>query len=123
MADVQWPASLQQLANSEGYSSTFGDNLLTSNEFDIGEPQTRLRSTSAPDEVNLSVELDQTYGEYETFVTFYKDSLLHGSLKFDWKDPITQEIKEFKFKEKPSFSHLGGNLYRVTMMLRMYKYS
>ena len=121
MALAVWPAGLPQCIQKSGFSQTLANNL-TVDQFDIGPPQVRQRSTAAPEMVNGSIILDESKGELTLFRTFYNSTLLSGSQRFTWVDPVTQVSVQMLFKPdaQPSFSNMGGTFYSATLQLMQF---
>mgnify|MGYP005990426967 CR=1 FL=1 len=120
MALAIWPAGLPQCLQRSGYSQTLANNI-TSTNFDVGAPQVRQRSTAAPETITGSILL-KTNAELALFRTFYNSTLLSGSQRFEWLDPVSQVLVQMQFdpKTQPSFTNEGGTVYRVNMQLTQY---
>jgi len=80
-----WPASLPQRLLIKSYSESPADVLLRTS-MDFGPAKVRRRGTAGPRPVSGSIIV--TAAELATFKTFFNTTLLGGSLRFRWRDPI-----------------------------------
>lgn len=121
MALAVWPAGLPQCIQKSGFSQTLANNITTA-PFDIGPPQVRRRSTAAPEPITGVVILDESVGQLQLFRDFYNNTLLSGSQRFEWVDPVSQVTVQMLFKPdtQPSFTNTGGTYYSVSMSLWMF---
>ena len=109
-----WPIALQQKLNRAGFQKNYGDTRVAT-EMDVGPDKVRSRYTRGVDSYECEVWLDMS--EVATFETFYKTTLGNGTLPFEFPDPITQVVTEFRFKPKtsPVIRPLGGLTFVLTM--------
>jgi len=122
MSYAIWPVILNGLVEQNGYIEEMADNLnSTSTKFDIGPPQVRRRSTGAPVLISLTILCTST--QVTTFKTFYKDTLLGGSQRFEWVQPVskTPVIMLFETDSRPAIRPAGGVMYRVALSLMMFE--
>jgi len=114
---IDWESTLPQELTTDGYSQSAADNLLRTS-MDTGPAKVRRRATSAPRPVGGTVIMDET--QLATFKTFYATTILGGSLRFNWVDPDDGSTAvEMRFTSPPSWTVLGGDLYRVTLALEI----
>lgn len=83
-----------------------GDDTLVRTAMDAGPPTVRRRYTSYSRSVKVPIVLTGT--QRQTFDTFYWTTLKHGSLSFDWEDPVTDSTVTFRFKKPVSWSLARG---------------
>ncbi len=94
-----------------GHKEALPDNL-ERNKMDVGPPQTRPKSTSPRRKVEMTFHM--TDAQKASFVTFYDDTLVQGSLEFTHflpdapATPIT-----FQFTKAPIINNLSFNLWKV----------
>ena len=116
MPTAVYPASLPQVPLI-GYRETLADNLVR-NEFDVGPPKTRPRSTAPRKQMTWAMNLTQA--QKETLVSFFEDSLAFGSLEFQHRlpdDAGQQAI--FKFTEPPQFNLISPTTWSVSMSVEL----
>ncbi len=109
-----WPVSLQQKLDAEGFSHQFGTTTIRT-DMDIGPAKVRSRFTDAVDVYSSSIII--TFDEYTTIRTFYKTLLNNGTLPFTYLDPFTGEEQVFRFLSAPTFAALGGRAFKVALSL------
>ena len=85
MSIPAWDASLPQRLLVKSYSESPADVLLRTS-MDFGPAKVRRRGTAGPRPVSGSIIV--TAAELATFKTFFNTTLLGGSLRFRWCDPI-----------------------------------
>jgi hypothetical protein len=107
-----WPVTLQDKLNTDSFSISFGDTLVTSG-MDVGPDKVRSRYTDGVDEWTSSIYLD--YPEYEDLFDFYKTTLNNGAKTFSFTDPMTGLTGEFRFATPPTITPLGGRFFKVSM--------
>lgn len=111
MSAPQWPESLPQQIQQDGFSAGPRDNVVRT-QMSTGEIKTRRRSTVARDEMTFEVPL--TREQYAIFRAFWRDTIGYGSLPFAWTDPRTDEPAHFQPIE-PYREHADGPYIVVTM--------
>lgn len=103
MANPTWPLALPQSLPLEA-ELTPRENRIVS-EMGVGPPKMRPvpGSEATPDDLTFSMVLwnDQASALRE----FWRSS---GSLVFDWKDPVTDETRSFRFAERPKLKVIAG---------------
>lgn len=113
---ASWPGSLQQTINVDNFGVTFGDTLIRS-DVDVGQAKVRSRYTKGVDVYTAQIDLD--YSLYQTFKDFYKTTLNNGALTFEFIDPMTGNLEEWRFMEVPKIVPLGGRIFSVSMTWEM----
>lgn len=68
---------------------------------------------------SLQVRILFTRAELETFRGFYRNTLLHGSLPFDWLHPRTQQPALLRFTTTPSYTPLGCEHWLADLALEV----
>lgn len=110
---VSWPATLQDKLNQESFSVELGDTVLRS-DMDIGPAKVRRRTTRPIDVYTCSINLYQT--DYSTFMTFFNTYINGGVTPFEFVDPFSGNLTEFRFVGTPTVSPLGSaGWFRITM--------
>jgi hypothetical protein len=109
-----WPIQLQQKLNEADFSETMGNTTIRS-ETEVGLEKVRRRFTRGVDIISCSVFLEKE--DVALFKSFYNTTLNGGVLSFDFTDPFTDALAEFRFdtSSPPQITPVGGN----TMNLRM----
>ena len=111
-----WPATLpQQLV---GTSDMFDDpNIRTS--MDTGPGTVRRRTPSPTNDVSVPMILRGS--QRKIFDDFFITDLKHGSLSFDWEDPVEDTTVTFRFKKPVKWSMTrGGTLSTTTTGSRVW---
>lgn len=111
---IQWPASLPEFPERDGYQENWGEAIVEQN-VDSGHTQTRPRFTAVIDEYRVSIPMDGT--QVETFRTFWTDDLKFGALRFEWSNPRTGVAEEYKIAPSPRVVPFGVE-WRVQMTVR-----
>lgn len=92
MSNAQWPTSLPQRVEQQDFTAQPKSNVIRT-EMGVGPVKTRRRGTRAVEVMTVSVVLDRT--QYDTFKTFWQDTIKDGALLFDWQDPRTEAAATF----------------------------
>jgi hypothetical protein len=108
----QFPATLQELLNTAGFTFGIGNTAIRSN-MDIGPAKVRRRFTAGVDTINCSINLN--YDEFTTFYNFFNNTLAGGTLTFNYNHPLTGIEEEFRFTGPPSITPLGGRYFSISM--------
>lgn len=113
-----WPVSsgLPNYLALENANETFPDNTLRY-KTDVGPPKLRRRSTAAPTIFVGSMTLNSS--QTSTFETFYKTTLMYGSLPFEWVHPRTRNAAVMRFVGPPSLVPIGGIYWTLNMTLEI----
>lgn len=113
-----WPAGLPQELMGDSFSEGVANNLLETQP-DTGPPISRRRSTSAVRPMSGSMIC--TAAEIATFRTFFDDTLLAGSLPFNFPDQLQSGTLLVKFPKGslPSWRQhsAGGDNYVLSITL------
>jgi hypothetical protein len=110
----QWPLTLQQKLNQASFSEQLGDTTLRS-ETEIGLAKVRRRFTKGVDKLTVTIDVEKD--EVATFKTFYDTTLNGGVTPFEFNDPYTNTLTEFRFdtSSPPRLSLIGANTLRLSM--------
>ncbi len=116
MAEI-WPGTLSNHILIDGYSETAPNNMIRS-KMDEGPPKTRRLSIAARRPITAQKHMYTS--ELELFDTFYTETLVEGTLSFDWVHPRDNSTAvEMMFTAPPVYSSLGGTAWNVTMNLEI----
>lgn len=105
MTIPSWPSGLPNELLQRGYNQTEPDTVLRSS-MDVGPDKIRRRCTATPSDLKGTLLLTET--QLGTLRTFYTDTLISGSLRFEARDPVTLVLKEFRFTSPPTWSMNKG---------------
>ena len=81
---------------------------------DAGPKKARRRYTAKTTNFSGNQRFDNA--EFAVFEQFYHTVLADGVLRFNFKDPISNELAEFRFTEDYTSVEIGG-LWEVTLPL------
>lgn len=115
MSVPSWPTTLPVELLMKGYSQTSPDVLLRSS-VDVGPAKVRRRCTAAVQVITGNLLLSES--ELGYLRTFYDTTLLGGSLRFTWLEPVTRVAKEFRFTSPIKWNSNDG-YYDVNLELEM----
>ena len=109
-----WPIQLQDKLNEANFSEQLGDTTLRSKS-EIGLEKVRRRYTKGVDKITCSIFIEKS--DVTTFKTFYNTTLNGGLETFDFTDPFTDTLTEFRFDtgSPPQITPVGGNTMNLTM--------
>lgn len=110
-----WPVTLPQAPRISGISEEIADGTVRT-EMDAGAAKVRRRFTAVP-HIWRGVSFIMTTAQVETFETFYKTTLLNGSLEFEWTNPRTEATDNWRFLSAPKYVPAGNGKFIVTMDL------
>jgi hypothetical protein len=96
MASISWPAELPETLLLEGLSAERKSNVIRT-AMDAGPPKTRRRYTAAVKQFSGKLFLDAA--QRITLEQFYHAALADGALRFNFANPQTLEVQEFRFTE------------------------
>jgi len=111
-----WPSTIPQKLLISGYQQS-ASNVLLRTESDTGPAMVRRRMTAGVQKLSGSQIL--TFTELGYLRTFYNTTLIGGSLRFSWVDPITNSSVEMRFVEPISWSAVSGDKVNVSMSLEI----
>ncbi len=100
-----WPASLPQLPRI-GMTAQDDDAVLRTS-MDTGPAARRNRFTAISQSMSFPMVLTGT--QRVTFETFFRTTLSHGALAFDWTDPVDDATVSVAFKAPPKWSGVAGD--------------
>ena len=104
MASIDWPSTLPQKFEQDGYSEDLADNTIRS-EVDVGPAKVRKRYTAGVDVVSGKMHL--TADQVDTLKTFYRTDTEGGSLKFNFDHPTENKTMECRFTKPPGIVPLA----------------
>ena len=112
--EIEWPGTLPQNIEQNGYKEGNIDNLINS-PMNMGPYKSRRRSTEAYQP--LSASMVMSTAQRDEFYTFYKTEIYSGALSFLFPKPgvvgSTIETKITTF----SFAPISGSQWRITLSL------
>ena len=111
MAEIFWPELLPADFLAEGLSIQPQSNVIRTT-MDAGPKKARRRYTART--VNFSGKQRFDDDELAVFEQFYHVVLADGVLRFNYIDPIFNQMTEFRFTEDYSTTEIGG-LFEVTL--------
>lgn len=112
-----WPAALPQTLEVQGYSEQPPDVTLRT-QMDAGPPKLRRRYTAGIRPIKGKMLLSPRT-LVVTLDDFYNDSLLGGSLSFDWAHPRTGQTAVCRFASRPTYTPLGPEAWMVELDLEI----
>lgn len=92
------------------YYSVEHENVVMRNKMEGGYVQTRARHTRSARRTFTTGYTQMTEADRQTLEAFW-NSVRGGSKMFDWEDPITAEIHQVRFTDKPlkfKYAGVGG---------------
>lgn len=110
-----WPTTLPVELLMRGYNQTAADVTLRSS-VDAGPAKIRRRFTAGVQPITGNLILSGT--ELGYLRTFFDTTLLGGSLRFTWREPVTLVSKEFRFTAPLKWTCDNG-YYDVSLELEM----
>ncbi|MCL2181025.1 MAG: hypothetical protein FWB83_07845 [Treponema sp.] len=113
MADIFWPDILPKTLLMEGLSAKRNSNVVRT-QMDAGPNKTRRRYTASVKLFTGKMLLDET--QRLELQKFYRTVLADGVLRFNFTDPQTLEIGEFRFTEDYTELSAGG-MYEISMTM------
>jgi hypothetical protein len=113
MANINWPELLPSGLLEKGFSKQPQDNVIRTT-MDAGPKKARRRYTARS--IKYSGKQNFDAAELAVFEQFYHNVIADGVLRFNFADPVTGEIAEFRFTEKYTATANDGQ-YEVTMPL------
>lgn len=107
-----WPITLQDVPNTSGFGLKFGNNKIRT-EMDAGPPKVRNRYTKRFDDMNVSFWA--TNAQLDIFNTFHDLTLGGGTLPFEFTDPTSGNVREFRIKGEPNITPVGFQTWNIEM--------
>lgn len=114
MAVINWPSTLPDCVDQEGYTETLGRDPVVRTTMDTGPEKVRLRYTAVPESFEISVTM--TAAQRATFVAFYRETLRFGVEEFVWKHPATLVPKYCRFTAPYNFVSRGTDFILTISM-------
>lgn len=118
MTIAAWPGTVPSAFAVDGFTRSPVNNTIVS-DTEAGKPLLRARFTGFM--ADMQGHLVCTKAQAQALETFWKTTLVFGSLPFTWTDPLYGTgTNTFIFMSKPTMSALAGNaLWSVDMTVRM----
>ena len=91
---IVWPVSLPVAPLVQGYGEALPNNTIRTG-MDVGPAKVRRRAAAVP--FTMSASFICTDAQVETLWAFVRDTLLGGSLRFEWTHPRTGQTIECRF--------------------------
>ena len=113
MTQIFWPELLPADFLADGLSVQPQSNIIRTS-MDAGPKKTRRRYTARTVNFNGLQRFDNA--EFAVFEQFYNTVLADGVLRFNYKDPVSGKLEEFRFTDDYTASEIGG-LWEVTLPL------
>ena len=113
MAGISWPDTLPADFLADGLSIQPQSNVIRTT-MDAGPKKTRRRYTARTVKFSSKQRFDGN--ELDIFEQFYHTILADGVLRFNYADPLTNQLAEFRFTEDYTAVEIGG-LWEVTLSL------
>lgn len=88
-----WPSTLPQRPLRDGYQEQL-ETVVLRTSMDQGPAKQRKRFTAAVKPYDVSFLMTKT--QLETFISFYEDDISYGSIVFDFPEPRTGVVHEFR---------------------------
>jgi len=109
-----WPVSTLPKPLAGSYQET-PPVLALRTEMDAGPAKVRRRFTAGVRPV--SFRLIMTKAQVAILEAFYLEDCSGGAIAFDWPHPRTAAESSWRFVEPPTFAHLNGLYYSVSVSL------
>jgi hypothetical protein len=113
MANIYWPELLPSGLLADGFTKQPQGGVIRT-QMDAGPKKARRRYTART--VKYAGKQVFDAAELMVFEQFYHNVLADGVLRFNFADPVTEEIAEFRFTEDYTVNSLDG-LFEVRMSL------
>ena len=113
MINIYWPEVLPLTLRMNGLSAKRNSNVIRTT-MDAGPKKARRRYTASSKEFTGSMLLDAS--QFFEFDQFYRVTLADGVLRFNFTDPQTLEIAEFRFTDDPTETSVDGK-FEISMQL------
>lgn len=118
MAAATWPASLPQDLRLDDLELIFPNGSVRgSDETLLVQQRWRFNASVTPVEGTIIIPS----ADYTTLFDFWKDTLGHGALPFNWEHPITGVTVEMRFlpKSPPVIEGIGQGKCLVSLALEI----
>jgi hypothetical protein len=113
MAAISWPAELPLTLRSDGLKSQYKDPVLRT-DMDMGPAKTRLRYTRPPKTYGGTIAINEDGRKLLDY--FYRITTRFGALRFNFTNPQSLEVREYRFTSPPEETGSDG-IYTITLQL------
>ncbi|MDR1128248.1 MAG: hypothetical protein LBL20_02965 [Treponema sp.] len=114
MANISWPAGLPATLILAGLKARYADPVIRT-DMDMGPQKTRLRYTRPPK--NYSGVITTDGAGRKALEYFYRITTRYGALRFNFPNPQTLEVREFRFREPPDEASAGDGAWNISLQL------
>jgi hypothetical protein len=114
MAAISWPEDLPATLILAGLKAQFVDPVLRT-DMDTGPRKTRLRYTRPPKNYTGSIIINEAGRQRLEY--FYRITTRFGALRFNFTNPQTLEVREFRFRAPPDESNTGDGVWNISLQL------
>lgn len=111
-----WPPTLPDYLLKDGYSEMPPEVTLRT-RMETGPAKVRRRATNAVRPIRGTVRLSAA--QKALLDAFYVDTLVGGSLAFDWVHPVTRGAASFRFVTRPTFTPAAGTNWNAALDLEI----
>ena len=112
---ASWPSDLPQYASPEQYEE-LPRMAAVEVPMDAGIPKSFREGTDDGRRFRITLPFDGT--QRDSFDAFWRGDLRDGEAVFDWVLPREQTATKFAFMEKPTYEHVDGDIYNISMRLQ-----
>jgi hypothetical protein len=114
---ITWPVGVPEDVLVESYDESLADNLIET-QMEQGPYKTRRRGSARFTPVSITIRMDSE--QLETFQEWYYETLIDGSLVFNWRHPRTWADVTMQFrKPSPAIRAVSGEVFDVSMRLEV----
>ena len=114
MAVISWPAGLPLTLRLSGLKGQYKDPVIRT-DMDTGPQKTRLRYTRPPKDYSGTIIVDEAGRRLLEY--FYREVTRYGALRFNFRNPQSLEVREFRFRAPPEEASTGDGLWSVSLQL------
>lgn len=109
---VDWPANIKEKFLRGNFRAQEDPNARISTSMATGPTKRRARYLSGSQKYTITVWLSRS--EYESFLTFYRDTLVNGTHGVRFRDPLTLQDSDFAITSAPTANFVGWNTVAVS---------
>ena len=113
MASISWPSALPVTLQAAGLQAYYKDPVIRT-EMDAGPAKARLRFTRPVKYFSGSMVLDNDERKILDF--FYRITTRYGALRFNFTNPQTGEVRDYRFRSPPDETTIEG-LWNISLQL------
>jgi len=113
MTNISWPEALPQTLLAEGLHAKYKDPVIRT-EMDSGPPKARLRFTHPLKHFSGNIILNEEERNILDF--FYRITTRYGALRFNFTNPQTGEVRNYRFRGPPDETTIDG-LWNIALQL------